>query len=1087
MAMIVDAFVGEFLKKLTDLIQDRVVMMLEVGEELQRLKASLEMVVCVLKEAERKRIEDIAINSWLNDLKDIMYDADDIIDELCRPDHDGGSPPHLEGRSKVRFCLPLRSCLGISTTTGTSSSSMSIPFRYRIGTEIRSLNTRLEALRHGDLRLQLVAVNPKASPSVIDRKTSPIVEPDIVGANIHDDTTRLVEMLNDHTEQGCRVFAITGMGGIGKTTLAQNIFNDPSIKGKHEITIWLCVSQNFSEIDLLKQMIREAGKDHGHAAEKAELAPMLRKAVEGKSMFLVLDDVWQADHVWNNLLRTPLSGGAAIRRVVVTTRDENVAKKMGAEHIHRVNLLSDDQGWELLCRSSLLQGEGEIQSLKDLGCQIVKKCKGLPLAIKTVGGLLRTKEKSPREWEKVLKNSAWNLSKLPEDLRGALYLSYEDLPSHLKQCFLYFALFREDFILYSEKLVRYWVAEGFVEKDGDNMLEETAIEYYEELIRRCIIQPFGLSSDAVSHCTMHDLLRSLAVFLAEYECFYGDEGEIKLSAKQKLRRLSLRAKEQPSDVVIPEFVLEQNCLRTLMSPTRIQNDSFVRLQHLRVLDLGGMEMEIIPDSIGNLIHLRYLDLSGTRISKLPETILRLSNLQVLLLASCMNLASLPHCITRLHNLRCLDISETRLEHLPRGICQLQQLNELVGFVISDQVQDDVGENVQARGLEELKSLKLVRHLQIEKLERAMQKLEKITNVTNVLSDKTHLRQLGLRCTKREVEEPYSEEEMIQIEQLFSNLCPPPCLDQLYIFNYFGRVHPSWMRSSYLGTRLPYLTYLNLVNYASCLQLPPLGELPNLQNLCIECANAVVSIGSEFLGNGARDIGNHYETSIAFPKLKVLEIRDMPKWEEWSLHREGEEVDFDDSRATSTLNHLSLLPHLEELFIFDCPKLRSLPPNLDQATQMNQLEIHWANELKAIENLPNLSGLLVVGNNPSLEKISNLPAVERLSLVECPSVRCVENLDVLKFLNMEDEGMERLPQWLLPLALLRQNHHNNIFSVIAKSKNVGVVERCREGGEDWHIVQQIFHILVYADTEKERFHVLHRKKPFYYDTNFSVPL
>ncbi|THU63568.1 hypothetical protein C4D60_Mb01t17200 [Musa balbisiana] len=181
-------------------------------------------------------------------------------------------------------------------------------------------------------------------------------------------------------------------------------------------------------------MIRGAEIDYGQATERAELEPMLRRAIEGKSVFLVLDDVWLAD-VWVNLLRTPPSSAMATRRILITTRDRKIANQMGAVHIHNVKLLREDEGWELLCRSASLQRKKDILNLRDIGIGIVRKCHGLPLAIKTLGGVLMTKEKSWGEWEKVLDNGAWTMSKLPKELNGALYLSYEDLPSHLKQCF----------------------------------------------------------------------------------------------------------------------------------------------------------------------------------------------------------------------------------------------------------------------------------------------------------------------------------------------------------------------------------------------------------------------------------------------------------------------------------------------------------------------------------------------------------------------------------------------------------------------------------------------------------------------------
>ncbi|CAL9759537.1 unnamed protein product [Musa acuminata subsp. burmannicoides] len=752
---------------------------------------------------------------------------------------------------------------------------------------------------------------------------------------------------------------------------------------------------------------------------------MLRRAIEGNSVFLVLDDVWRAD-VWVNLLRTPLSSAMAIRRILITTRDRKIANQMGAVHIHNVKLLREDEGWELLCRSASLQRKKDIQDLRDIGIGIVRKCHGLPLAIKTMGGVLITKEKSRREWEKVLDNDAWTMSKLPEELKGALYLSYEDLPSHLKQCFLYFALFPEDYEFLQEDLVKLWVAEGFVENEGSKLLEETAKEYYTEFIRRSILQPNpGFESTQISK--VHDLLRSLAQFLAEDECAYGNAREIKFPTKQKLRRLSMT--EEGNVATIPEVVSRQNCLRTVMlfrSPTTVLNESLVRLRCLRCLSLRGTATRSIPNSIGNLIHLRYLDLRSTSVSRLPETIGQLTNLQVLDLCFCEHLCTLPQGITRLCNLRCLDLFMAPLEHLPAGIMKLKQLNFLSGFVISEG--GNVGNQMlSVCDLEELRSLDRLRHLRLDRLERYS------SNGTSLLLNKSLLQRLRLSCTSA-VERQYSEEETNQIQHVFDNLKPPPGLDDLIIEGFFGRKNPSWMQSSSLVTCFPCLRCLTLQNFASCLQLPPLGELPHLQYLKIIGANSVLRIGPEFLGDDAA-------TSTAFfPELKSLIIAKMPNWEEWSLHRGGEA---EEEIAAAPERPLLLLPNLEIFSLRNCPKLRSLPQGLlDHATKLSSLFIEGANELKAVENLPSLSGLLQTKDCPSLERISNLGALGTLDIIGCPSLVC------------------RLPEWLPGLA-----HQPNSSLVVVVVCDVRLLERCIRGGEDWHIVQQKPVVSLYADTDR----------------------
>ena len=141
------------------------------------------------------------------------------------------------------------------------------------------------------------------------------------------------------------------MGGIGKTTLAERIINDPRIKEGFQLKIWVCVSKEVKGVDVLKCLIREAGGGHDVAQERSELVPLLERIIQKKRFILVLDDVWEESRaIWVDLLRTPMSGAAHGSRLLVTTRDERVANAMRATKSHRVDKLSHEDGWALLIK-----------------------------------------------------------------------------------------------------------------------------------------------------------------------------------------------------------------------------------------------------------------------------------------------------------------------------------------------------------------------------------------------------------------------------------------------------------------------------------------------------------------------------------------------------------------------------------------------------------------------------------------------------------------------------------------------------------------------------------------------------------------
>ncbi|XP_073106730.1 LOW QUALITY PROTEIN: putative disease resistance protein RGA3 [Elaeis guineensis] len=1015
MAMIANAFVSKLCEMLVTCAKEEAAKILAVPDEIKKLQRRLERIQDVLADAENRRFENQAINRWLNELRDLMYDADDIIDE-CRIEGEkllGSNSSLSRSVQSVRCRYPPIS----------AAYTYIVRFRREIGNRIRDLNLKLEELAKDKADLNLAPAPRDAHRKRrISNKTSPVfVQLDIVGEKIEDDTRMLVDLLIEKDKKKICALAIVGMGGIGKTTLAQKIYNDEKLRDNfHQMPrIWLCVTQDFSESDLLRSIIKQAGGDPGEDKEKEVLEPMLSQVITNKKFFLILDDVWDA-RVWNELLlRKPLQSSLADSRILITTRNINIAKQMDAIYSHMVEKLSREDGWSLICKIVFREGdEQDMHDLSDTGMKIVDKCDGLPLALRTVGGVLRTKAKRQSEWVQVLYSPAWSSTKLLDGVMGALYFSYRDLPPPVKQCFTYLSLFPKDYVIHEGVFVNYiCIAEGFVTSEDGTPLEDVAKGYWKELVQRNLLQPDPNWYDELA-CRMHDLLRSLAQHIARDECFVGDarafENKIMASPSSiKLRHLSV---VDGNIETIPDLIMDQISLRTLSffrSPlfNILPKDLLRKLRSLRVLNLSETNIYNLPTSLGDLVHLRRLDLHATPIREIPESIGDLRNLQFLILRNCKYLHSLPSSVLGLINLMVLDIIGTQLDGLPMGIGRLHQLNTLLGFVVngSEACRFGVGRddrNQQHKGrqhgsfctLEELKSLSHLYYLSIYKLERVSNRTEARAAA---LQAKPHLAVLFLHCTlpssSSAVQQPRAneceEEEIKRIGEVFEELRPAPCLEALEIHGFFGRDFPSWMitRSSSL---LRNLRRLVLKNCALCQQLPPLGMLPQLDYLCIKGASAVMSIGREFLLLGSC-------FSSYFPKLETLAFEDMPNWEEWWWRREEE-----DNQTTS------LLPSLKILAIGECPKLRSLPESLlCHATALKRLKIKGAHSLREIQNLHSLTELLLMDNS-SLERVSNFSALKDLSVRNCEELKVVEGVDAIEHIELDDREAENsLPEWL----------------------------------------------------------------------------
>ncbi|KAF2282638.1 hypothetical protein GH714_043719 [Hevea brasiliensis] len=434
------------------------------------------------------------------------------------------------------------------------------------------------------------------------------------------------------------IIPIVGIGGIGKTTLAKLVYNDQRIATPFELKLWVCVSDVFELDKVIIKILNSASPGKRYMDMGIDqLQRTLREALNGRKYLLILDDVWSEDpRKWGEL-KTLLMGGANGSKILVTTRSQRVAEIMGTVSALNLSLLSPQDCLSLFFKCAFKgQQEKQNPNLKRIGEEIVRKCKGVPLAVITLGSLLYSVT-DERKWELIRDNEIWKLEPKEDDILAALRLSYEHLPSYLKRCFAYCSIFPKDYEMDDIELVYLWIANGLVQCSNENQeLEDIGLSYFKELCSRCFFQDFFEYGGNVK-CQMHDLIHDLALSITQNE-----RSMVRTSTQQipkSVRHISFPDPESlPND--LPESLQNLDRVRTIWSLNDrhegISSEVFIkkcvsRFQYMRVLDLT-YSRHARPQNASKIVRLFCRSLTS-----LPQNIECLRELETLCIDECENL------------------------------------------------------------------------------------------------------------------------------------------------------------------------------------------------------------------------------------------------------------------------------------------------------------------------------------------------------------------------------------------------------------------------------------------------------------------
>ncbi|KAM0930283.1 hypothetical protein ACQ4PT_001032 [Festuca glaucescens] len=744
---------------------------------------------------------------------------------------------------------------------------------------------------------------------------------------------------SEASNQKLMVLPVIGTGGVGKTTLARTVYNDPDVQAKFGIRIWIHVSVNFDVVKLTEEIL-ECISDGRHKNLTKNFS-MLQDGIKqylNKRFLLVLDDMWEDDERrWNKLLAplrcTEISGNV----VLVTTRELSVVKMTSTVEQH-INLggLKEDAFWLFFKRC--IFGEENYEGrrkLQKIGKEIVTRLKGNPLAARSVGTLLKRRLEE-KYWQRISDGDEWKLQGGNDDILPALMLSYNHLPYHLQRLFSYCDVFPKGYKFHKVQLVRIWIALGFV-VDERKRLEDTGSDYFDDLVDRSFFEKIEEPQEP-AYYLMHDLIHDVAQSVSVDECLTVD-GSGPLIVSSSLSHVSIWTdsaykKQQNGDIECNETfekkitaIQKDDILRSLDSVMLVGayderlSVMFAKilrqLQYVRVLRLSAMPFgaDILLSSIPKLIHLRYLELWSTSDAPkpLPEALCGLYHLQVLDVSHWSGLDGLPRRISNLVNLRYLIVPEESSEplHLHSKIArvgELKFLQELKEYSVQIESGFEIS---QLENLNEIRG-----SLRIFNLENVRKKDE--ASCARI-KDKKHLRTLSLSWGRTSANPSFPKE-------VLEGLQPHDRLEHLHIINYIDAT-PSWLGQNF---SLNNLESLYLHDCTGMEILPSFSELPFLEKLSLVGMSSLKEVKFDF-GCGTASRGS-------------------PSSEEDMTDLNGSALtEFELSKCSSltSVRRLSCMA-LTKLSIIDCVVLASI----DGLQSLDQLKYCDIKECPCFPSAPN---------------------------------------------------------------------------------------------------------------------------------------
>ncbi|KAL6595432.1 hypothetical protein ACP70R_047772 [Stipagrostis hirtigluma subsp. patula] len=698
---------ASLLGKLGDLLTDKYKLLKGAKGQIMFLKAELESIYAFLKKISDTEEPDEQAKCWAKDVRELSYDIEDSVNEfLLRVERTSSSKPH-------GFMGFINRIMNLLTTMN---------IRHEIAQEFEGLTSRAKEVNERRMRYKIDdAFSKPPKDTTIDLRLSALCKDAAELVGIDGPRDKLIQLMDDDSVPAghLKVASIVGFGGLGKTTLANQIYR--KLEGQFQCCAFVSVSQKPNISKILRTALSKFGFPDNEEMliwEWPELINALRNFLLEKRYFIVIDDIWHAS-AWD-IIKYALPENKNSSRVITTTRIETVARACCADHpeyVYKMEPLSDQDSRRLFFKRIFGSEDACPSNLKKVSAEILKKCGGLPLAIVTTSGLLANQpNKLLEQWEYIRDSLGSNLEVSPslEGMRQVLNLSYQHLPGYLRTCFLYLGIYPEDYTISKNDLARQWVAQGFICEAHGKVPEVVARSYFNELINRNMIQPTDTDYNGeVMSCRVHDMMLDLILHKSREHNFItvidGTPMQCMTRHQDKIRRLSLHLDGATAVRVAGSVQVSQ--IRTLAwFGTGSCFTNFQPFKHLQVLRIDqASDPSLWRESIDftgicHLFQLRYLNITVfTEHLVLPSKIGSLQQLETIQIEIRSHIPYTPERFFKfpsdiVHMSQLLHLTAPEWTRLPDGIGSMKSLRTLHNVILEMSSTDIVN------GLRELTNL-----------------------------------------------------------------------------------------------------------------------------------------------------------------------------------------------------------------------------------------------------------------------------------------------------------------------------------------------------------------------------------------------